>query len=108
MGKEKSHVKRSSPLVEAWDRAFRRDASLCGSVKADARLSCPVCHFERKREIFFVCRKTMYACEWKREACFPMQGGYGASCKRISRAGEEEDCNKNPSAALGMTIREEG
>ncbi len=32
--------------------------------------------------------------------------GYGASCKRISRAGEEEDCNKDPSAALGMTIRE--
>ena len=34
--------------------------------------------------------------------------GYGASCKRISRAGEEEDCNKDPSATLGMTIREEG
>ena len=31
--------------------------------------------------------------------------GYGASCKRISRAGEEEDCNKDPSATLGMTIR---
>ena len=34
--------------------------------------------------------------------------GYGASCKRISRTGEEEDCNKDPSATLGMTIREEG
>ena len=31
--------------------------------------------------------------------------GYGVSCKRISRAGEEEDCNKDPSAALGMTMR---
>ena len=30
--------------------------------------------------------------------------GYGASCKRISRAGEEEDCNKDPSASLGMTV----
>ena len=33
-----------------------------------------------------------------------MNVGYGASCKRHSRAGEEEDCNKDPSAALGMTV----
>ena len=55
MGKGKSHVKRSSPLVEVQDRVSRGDISLCGGVKADERLSCPVCHFERKREIFFVC-----------------------------------------------------
>ena len=35
----------------------------------------------------------------------PRMWEYGVSCKRISRAGEEEDCNKDPSAALGMTMR---
>ena len=65
-------------------------------------------HFERKREIFFGCGKTVYACERKREAGYSKNVGYGVSCKRISRTGEEENCNKDPSATLGMTIREEG
>ena len=76
---------------------------------SDARVSFPQYrHFERKRETFFVGGQTVYACERKREACLSTDREYGVSCKRISRAGEEEDCNKDPSAALGMTIREEG
>ena len=83
------------PLVEVQDRASRRDISLCGGMKADAGRLFPTCHFERKREIFFVCGETVYACERKWEACLSMDCGYGVSCKRISRAGEEEDCNKD-------------
>ena len=54
-----------------------RDDDTSG-MKDDARLSCPVCHFEREREIFFVCGKTVYAYERKREAC--LSRALGARC----------------------------
>ena len=44
-------------------------------MKDDVRRFSPTCHFERKREIFFAGGETVYACERKREACFPVHWG---------------------------------
>ena len=45
-----------------------RLAGIAGGMKDYEGQSSPACHFERKREIFFVGVKTVYACERKREA----------------------------------------
>ena len=39
-----------------------------GGMKDYEGRSSPACHFERKREIFFVRAEMVYACERKREA----------------------------------------
>ena len=43
-------------------------AGIAGGMKDYEGRSSPACHFERKREIFFVRAEMVYACERKREA----------------------------------------
>ena len=57
-----------------------------------------VCHFERKREIFFPHGETVYAYERKREACFPTDLGCGVSCQGHSTENSESGESKDPSA----------
>ena len=46
---------RRDSLTKAQDRVLRRGVTLCGGVKDDEGRPSHACHFERKREIFFVC-----------------------------------------------------
>ena len=66
----------------------------------------PHCHFERKREIFFVCGQERL--RGKRGTGNMLHATWGVWCfmqtalRRKTETGNEKD----PSAALGMTIRE--
>ena len=66
----------------------------------------PYCHFERKREIFFVCgqaKDVRIAASWKHRASRESEGRcfMQTALRRKTETGNEKD----PSAALGMTKR---
>ena len=67
----------------------------------------PYCHFERKREIFFVCgqaKDVRIAASWKHRASSESEGRcfMQTALRKKTETGNEKD----PSAALGMTKRE--
>ena len=66
----------------------------------------PYCHFERKREIFFVCgqaKDVRIAASWKHRASSESEGRcfMQTALRKKTETGNEKD----PSAALGMTKR---
>ena len=66
----------------------------------------PYCHFERKREIFFVCgqaKDARIAASWKHRASSESEGR--CFMQTALRKKTETRNEKDPSAALGMTKR---
>ena len=66
----------------------------------------PYCHFERKREIFFVrgqAKDVRIAASWKHSASSESEGR--CFMQTALRKKTEEGNEKDPSAALGMTKR---
>ena len=66
----------------------------------------PYCHFERKREIFFVCgqaKNVRIAASWKHRASSESEGRcfMQTALRKKTETGNEKD----PSATLGMTNR---
>ena len=70
-------------------------------MKDDVRRFSPTCHFERKREIFFICAETVYACERKREAC--LSRALGAT---VLHSAEKGNMGNDPYTFLFIPLRE--
>ena len=64
-------------------------------------------HFERKREIFFVCGQAKVVREAGngKHRMLHVTGDHGASCRWIYEGKQQTANEKDPSAALGMTKR---
>ena len=67
----------------------------------------PYCHFERKREIFFVRGQAKVVREAGngKHRMLHVTGDHGASCRWIYEEKQQTANEKDPSAALGMTKR---
>ena len=82
-------------------KAFRREKG------SDTRIPLsPYCHFERKREIFFVCGQEEAREQRKTgNTVLPATGTHGASFGQLYEGKRKTGNEKDPSAALGMTKR---